>query len=176
VTGFDGRVLVAYGTRHGSTREVAESIGDALRRRAVEVEVLPAREVKDLTPYGAVVLGGALYSGRWHPEARRLLARRRRELATLPVAVFGMGPRTLDAAAIEESRKQLQRALAKVPEVKPLSIAIFGGVLDPRQHRFSFSRMEAVDARDWSAIREWAEGLPSRFLKARQYPASGHAS
>jgi menaquinone-dependent protoporphyrinogen oxidase len=165
---FDGRVLVAYGTKHGSTREVAESVGETLRKRDVEVDVRAAVEVKDLSPYAAVVLGGALYSGRWHPDARRLLTKRRQELAALPVAVFGMGPRTLDAEAIEGSRKQLQGALAKVPEVKPLSIAIFGGVLDPKQHRFPFNRMPAVDARDWNAIREWAEGLPGRFTRARQ--------
>ena len=66
------RVLVAYGTKHGSTREVAEAIGEVLRKRAVEADVRPAAEVKDLSPYSAVVLGGALYTGRWHPDARRL--------------------------------------------------------------------------------------------------------
>ncbi|MGZ4387390.1 MAG: flavodoxin domain-containing protein [Gaiellaceae bacterium] len=165
---IEGRVLVAYATKHGSTREVAESVASTLRGRGIDVEVKPAVAVNELDPYSAVVLGGALYTGRWHADARRLLAKRRKELAALPVAVFAMGPKTLDAAAIESSRKQLQQALAKVPEVKPLSIAIFGGVLDPKQHRFPFNRMEAMDARDWNAIREWADGLPGRFSKARQ--------
>ena len=88
-------ILAAYGTKHGSTREVACAVAETLRELGLDVDVEPAGSVDDLSPYAGVVLGGALYTGRWHPEALHFLERHRRALATMPVAVFGMGPRTL---------------------------------------------------------------------------------
>jgi menaquinone-dependent protoporphyrinogen oxidase len=102
------------------------------------------------------VLGGALYMGRWHTDARRFLKRHREVLADLPVAVFALGPLALKERDVVGSRKQLDRALAKVPEVDPFSVAVFGGVVDPTKLRFPFSRMPRSDARDWDAIAAWA--------------------
>jgi menaquinone-dependent protoporphyrinogen oxidase len=104
--------------------------------------------------------------GRWHADARRFLTRHRETLATLPVAVFGMGPLTMEEREVESSRKQLERALAKVPDVEPVSITVFGGVVDPAKLRFPFSHMPASDARDWDAIRAWADEVAER-LEAR---------
>src|SRR5207247_10002042 len=95
--------------------------------------------------------------GRLHADARRFLARLRSHLATLPTAVFAMGPGTLEDGDVRRSREQLDRALAAVPEVEPVSVAIFGGVVDPAKLRFPFNRMAAVDARDWGEIRSWGE-------------------
>ena len=44
-----------------------------------------------------------------------------------------------------------------MPEVEAVSVAVFGGVVDPAKLPFPFSHMEASDARDWDAIRAWAE-------------------
>jgi len=112
-------VLVAYATRHGSTREVAETIACTLKALGVDVEFGEAREVRtkpgpaarQARPWSVVVLGAALYSGRWHRDAHRFLRRHRKELAGVPVAVFGMGPRDADVHAWERSGKQLDRAL-----------------------------------------------------------------
>jgi hypothetical protein len=101
--------------------------------------------------------------GRWHPEALAFLQRHRHALAVLPVAVFGMGPRTLDEGDVESSRAQLGRALAKVPEIDPFAVAVFGGVLDPRVLRFPLNRIPASDARDWAEIRRWSSELAGTF-------------
>ena len=66
------KVLVAYGTKHGATAEIAEKIGQVLRQAGLPTEVLPADGVGDLTPYKAVVLGSALYIGRWRKGAKVL--------------------------------------------------------------------------------------------------------
>jgi menaquinone-dependent protoporphyrinogen oxidase len=149
-------VLVAYATKRGSTREVAKAVAETLAERGLQVDVRPAGEVEDLGPYDAVVLGGALYTGRWHGDARAFLRSHRDALAALPLAVFGMGPRTLDEQDVASSRKQLDQALSHTPELRPVSVAIFGGVVDPGQLHFPFSKMPASDARDWDAIEAWA--------------------
>jgi menaquinone-dependent protoporphyrinogen oxidase len=152
-------LLVAYGSKHGSTQEVAEAIARRLRKSGLEVELRSAADVADLTPYDGVVLGGALYFGHWHQDAARFLAKHRRELAAQPLAIFALGPETADTKGLAESRAQLDKSLAKVPEVEPRSIAVFGGVVDPSKLRFPLNRMPASDARDWNAIDEWADDV-----------------
>jgi menaquinone-dependent protoporphyrinogen oxidase len=156
-------ILVAYATKRESTHEVADALASRMRRLGHEVDVRPAAEVGTLRPYGAVVLGGALYAGRWHRDARQFLKRHRGELAELPVAVFAMGPLKLEPDDIDGSRAQLDRALAKEPELRPVAVAIFGGVVDPKKLHFPFNRMAASDARDWDAIRSWADDVVARF-------------
>lgn len=156
-------VLVAYATKKESTHEVADALAARLRELGHEVDVRPAAEVGMLDPYGAVVVGGALYAGRWHRDARRFLATHRDELARRPVAVFAMGPVKLDEAEVRGARKQLDHALAKERQLEPASVAIFGGVIDPAKLHFPFNRIAAADARDWDAIRSWADSLSEIF-------------
>ena len=163
-------ILVTYATKRGSTREVAADVARVLRQNGFEVEITPARDVKDVSKYGAVVLGGALYMGRLHKDARRLLARERERLAACPVAVFALGPRGLETKDVEGASAQLERALAKVPEIKPVTKTIFGGVFDPATLPFPFRRMPKSDARDWDAIQAWG-GDVARLFAAATPPA-----
>ncbi len=156
-------ILVAYATKHESTHEVADAIAAHLGIRGANVEIHPASEVKTLEPYGAVILGGALYAGRWHRAARQFIGRHHDALAQLPFAVFAMGPITLEPREVQSSRRQLDRALAKEPDLVPVSVRIFGGVVDPAKLRFPFTHMDAADARDWTAIDEWADELLQRL-------------
>ncbi len=160
-------ILVAYATKRESTHEVADAVAARLRALGHDVDVRPAAEIGTLEPYRAVVLGGALYAGRWHRDARRFIAKHRDELKRIPVAVFAMGPLKLEPKDVEGSRRQLDHALAKEHELEPLSIAIFGGVIDPAKLRFPLNRcMVAADARDWVAIRLWADDV-AQVLAAR---------
>jgi len=101
------------------------------------------------------VLGGSIYSGRWHRGAQRFLRRHRRELKSPAVAVFGMGPRKNVQESWDTSKAQLERALSKQSWLHPVAVTVFGGVDPPKktQHR---------DLRDWDAIRAWAETLVPR--------------
>jgi menaquinone-dependent protoporphyrinogen oxidase len=159
-------ILVAHATKHGSTRDVAEAIAATLREHDLDVDERSAADHVDVDAYDGVVLGGALYTGRLHPDARRFLRRHRDALTRIPLAVFAMGPRTLDQKDVESSRQQLDRELAKLPEIEPEAIAIFGGVVEPSTLHFPLNRMPASDARDWSAIRAWAEDLAGLFRRA----------
>jgi menaquinone-dependent protoporphyrinogen oxidase len=158
-----GHVLVGHATKHGSTIEVAEAIAAALRDSGHEVDVAAAADVRALDGYSAVVLGGALYMGRLHQDAAGFLERHRRALEEIPLAVFAMGPKTTAEADVAASRKQLDHALGAVPDLAPVAVAIFGGVVDPSKLRFPFKRMPASDARDWDAIGAWSREVSILF-------------
>jgi menaquinone-dependent protoporphyrinogen oxidase len=155
--------LIAYATKHGSTKEVAAAIAERLAAHGIVVFTRPAREVSDLDGYEGVVLGGALYMGRLHVDARNFLRRFESRLAVLPLAVYAMGPRTAADEELASSRDQLEAALAKVPRLEPRATAVFGGVFDPADHHFPLNRLAASDVRDWTAIRAWGDEVAARL-------------
>jgi menaquinone-dependent protoporphyrinogen oxidase len=156
-------ILVAYASKKGSTAEVATFVGKRLRERGLVADVRRAAEVEDVAFYDGVVLGGSLYFGRWHDDARAFLNRFRTALADRPLAAFALGPKTASPQDLADSGAQLDRALA---DARPTTLAVFGGVIDPAKLRFPFNRMPASDARDWTAIAVWADEVAS--LVARQ--------
>ena len=165
------RVLVAYASKHGSTRQVAEAVARRLETHGVQGEVRPAADVRSLAEYDAVVLGAALYTGRMVVDARRFLRRHHTELSERPVAVYAMGPLTMSDGDVAGATRQLEEGLARVPDLHPITSAIFGGVVDPTLLRFPFNRMKASDARDWRAVDEWSDEV-AELLRARSPAAA----
>jgi menaquinone-dependent protoporphyrinogen oxidase len=135
-------------------------IAASLERCGPGVDLTPAADVHAVDGYDGIVLGGALYMGRWHRDATTFLRRHEQALAGIPVAVFALGPKDMSGEA--SSRAQLDHALARI-DVEPAAIAIFGGVIDPAQLRFPFGRMPASDARDWAAIEGWTAEIAGLF-------------
>jgi menaquinone-dependent protoporphyrinogen oxidase len=159
-------ILVAYATRYGSTQEVAEAIAATLRERGLEVDLQPARKVRSLEGYDAVVLGAPLQMFHWHRDARHFLAHHRAALTARPVAIFALGPLHADEKEFQGSREQLDKELTKFPWLTPGSIEIFGGKIDPAKLHFPFNHMPACDVRDWTAIRAWASDLAMKLQPA----------
>ncbi|MET9392958.1 flavodoxin domain-containing protein [Streptomyces sp. NPDC006624] len=152
------QVLVAYGSTNGSTAQIAEHIGEILAKEGLAVAVRPASEVTDLRPYGAVVLGGGLYAGRWQRDARRFARRHRKALADRPVWLFSSGP--LDPSASE-------RDIPPAPGVRRIADRIdarghvtFGGRLEGevkgRVARMIVNSGKGGDFRDFEQISRWA--------------------
>ncbi len=86
------KILVSAASRHGATGEIAETIGRTLRERGLDVDVLPPEHVRSLDGYDAVVLGSAVYMGRWLDAARSFAHRQTTALAARPVWLFSSGP------------------------------------------------------------------------------------
>jgi menaquinone-dependent protoporphyrinogen oxidase len=160
-----GSILVAYATRYGSTREVAEGIATTLREGGSVVEVQSAERVRDVGEYRAVVLGAPLYMFNWLKEARSFVARHRAALEKVPVAVFALGPTEDKEEDWRETRGQLDKVLAGFPWLKPVAVELFGGKFDPARLTFPYNlipalkKMPVSDIRDWDAIRSWASGV-----------------
>jgi len=169
-------VLVAYATRYGSTREVAERVGATLRDRGLSVDVRSAKSVSDLSPYTAVVLGAPYFLGKMLKEATAFLERQRSALEAMPVALFALGPVTPDDD-LDGVRGQLDKTLAKLGWLKPVATEMFGGKYDPAVLRgldklitkppaSPMHGLSAHDYRDWDAIERWATSL--RFAAAAE--------
>lgn len=164
-----GTVLVAFATMYGSTKEVAEAIASALHDVGVDADVRPARDVKKLDGYGAVVLGAPLIVGKLQKDARGFLSRHQRALKDLPVAVFALGPckNPRNADEWKDCSGQFDAVLAELDWLEPVASELFGGRFDPALLKFPFNKFAgsepASDARDWDAIRAWAASLPALF-------------
>jgi len=174
------KVLMAYASTHGSTQEVAEDVAATLRSQGLTVDLQPARDVRTLEGYRAVVLGAPLYMFHLHKDALRFLSRHQKALTGgLPVAIFAGGPfdsgdeKASEAENVwQEVRKQLDQELAKFPWLKPVAVEVIGGKFDPARLRFPWNLIPALkhmppsDLRDWDAIRTWAGSLATRFEAA----------
>jgi menaquinone-dependent protoporphyrinogen oxidase len=68
------KILVAYTTNAGSTTEVAEAIAKTLGQGGAQVDVRRIKEVTDVKPYDAVIVGGPMMMG-WHKEAVNFLGK-----------------------------------------------------------------------------------------------------
>jgi menaquinone-dependent protoporphyrinogen oxidase len=163
-------ILVAYATRYGSTQEVAAVVAAILREGGREVDLQPMLEVQTLDGYGAVVLGAAVYIGKWHKEAHQFLLRHQKALRQRPVAVFALGPLHRDEREMQGARAKLDTELAQYPWLTPIALEMFIGRYDPARLRFPDSLiaklpgtplhgLPASDFRDWAAIRAWAKNL-----------------
>ena len=172
-SGTGRRVLVAYGSRRGSTREIAEEVGTALEEDGFQVSVFPAAQVHDVTRYDAVVLGGALYMYRWHREARRFARCHALALSGRPVWLFSSG--SLDHTADEREIPPVPSAARAARRLDARGHTTFGGRLGPdspgRLARGMVARGTAGDYRNLEQIRTWAHGIAS--LLDKEPPTEG---
>lgn len=154
---MEQKVLLAYATRLGSSRETAGFIADVLRENGLSVDLQPVADVASLEQYGPVVLVAALYIGRLHRDARAFLSRQRRELERRPVALFVPGPADGEEKSWAGARKQLDERLAQYPWLHPVAKHVIGGAWDPATMsypwKFLLRKAPKSDARDWNAIR-----------------------
>ena len=67
------KVLVAYATKMGATATIAAAIGSELRAAGHQVDVHEIGAVLAVSEYDAVIVGSAIYKGRWRTEAVRFL-------------------------------------------------------------------------------------------------------
>lgn len=153
-------ILIAVASRHGATDEIAHEVADELRRQvpAAVVEVRDAADPGDLTSADALIVGSAIYLGRWLPAARKLVEERREQLATVPVWLFSSGPVGDPPRPADDLVEVIELAAA----IGARGHRVFSGRLDrdgltwTERLTVRVVHAEPGDFRDHDAIRSWA--------------------
>jgi menaquinone-dependent protoporphyrinogen oxidase len=159
-------VLVTYASKHGSTAEVAEKIAEVLSTSGIKTEVHPVVEVNDLQKYNIVVLGSAVYIGKWRKEAVHFLKKRKQELASKNVWIFSTGPTGEgDPVELLKGWKYPDSLKTVIEEIDPEDITVFHGAVDEsklnKMEKMAIKMVKAPvgDFRDWKAVQQWAAGI-----------------
>ena len=161
-----GTVLIAYASKYGATAGIAERIGEVLQRRGLGVEVMPARQVRNIESYRAVILGSGVYAGNWLKDAAALLRANEAALGHCPVWLFSDGPTGEgDPSTLMKGWRFPQNLQPIAERIKPRAIALFHGAIDPKRLNplerlvLKMVRAPGGDYRDWPAIEAWAAGI-----------------
>jgi menaquinone-dependent protoporphyrinogen oxidase len=168
---MDIKVLVTYATKYGATTEIAEKIGQVLRQAGLHTEVHPIDRIIDLNLYKAVVVGSAVYIGRWRKEAVKFLKANEKALTDKKVWLFSSGP-TGEGNPVELTDGwQFPKALQPlVDRIKPQDITLFHGTVEPEKlnslHKWMMNKVESPigDFRDWEAISSWAKAIAEALM------------
>jgi menaquinone-dependent protoporphyrinogen oxidase len=164
------RVLVTAASRHGSTAEIATTLAGNLVTCGLAAVAVPVDQRPDPGRFDAVVLGSAVYAGRWLEPARDYAAAQAGTLRERPVWLFSSGP-------IGEPPFPPDEPHDAAPLMQLLSArghAVFPGRLD--KARLSFGERAMVtamraplgDFRDWGAIRTWAESIAAEVTNGER--------
>ncbi|MBN1195325.1 MAG: hypothetical protein JXA08_08290 [Methanomicrobiaceae archaeon] len=161
------RILIAYATKHNTTREIAGAMAETLRSKGLDVDVTAASSVTDVAGYDAVVLGTAIYIGRVVKDAVTFAARHEAPLRGRPVAGFlvGMTFAKPEAGTMAKAEKALKPIRAHVDLAE---LGTFAGRMNPTYlpvlgFFMRYDETKTKDARDGDAIRAWAASLPGKL-------------
>jgi menaquinone-dependent protoporphyrinogen oxidase len=157
------RVLVTAASRHGATNDIARAIGAGLEAdgSGLQAVVLPVEQHPDPRSYDAVILGSAVYAGRWLESAREYAARNAAALRTKTVWLFSSGP--IGEAPFPADEPHDAGPLTQVTGA--VEHRIFPGRLDKlllgvgERAMVTAMRAPLGDFRDWTAIRTWADEI-----------------
>ena len=157
-------VLVTTASKHGSTTEIGEAIAATLERNGHTVETRAAGRVQSIGQFDAVVIGAAVYAGRWIKDAHRFVDRFEAELAGRPLWLFSSGPTGAPPKPEPGDVVDLDDVIERL---QPRASVVFAGKLDAGVLSFAERaiiravRAEEGDFRDWDAIRDWALQIAS---------------
>ena len=168
------RVLIAYGSRMGSTAEIAEAIGRELRAHGAEVDVVPAERVDSVRAYESVIVGSAIYAGRWRRAPLNLLRRNTIDLMHRHVWLFQSGLSAVGPGPWKDATPPAVARLARI--IGAANPVAFPGRLTRETARGVIPRLfargpGAGDHRDWDRIRGWAADVARQIVPAD--PAGG---
>lgn len=175
---MDRKILVTCASKYGATAEIAKKIGEVLRQADLHVDVLDVDGVRDLNQYSAVILGSAVYVGKWHKAAVKFLQDNEKALADRPVWLFWSGP-TGEGDPVElVDGVRLPPDLQPIADrIQPRDIAVFHGHINPDKISFiekwaikSLVKKPFGDFRDWGSITSWATFIADTLKNTERSP------
>jgi menaquinone-dependent protoporphyrinogen oxidase len=180
------RVLIAYTSRYGATRGIAERIAAVLCRAGLEAVVQPAQHADDPAGYDAVVIGSAAYFFHWMRHSSRFVRGNRDALSKRPVWLFSSGPlgsKANDAQGRDLRAVTLPKEIVEFRDtIGPRDHRVFFGAMNPEKLRFTHrlvfklpvNRDNAIfpvgDFRDWNDIESWANSIVQELKASSESP------
>jgi len=166
------KVLIAYDSKYGATQEIAEKVGEVLKKDGITVDVVPLKNVKKLDGYQAVIIGSAVYIGQWYKPTTKFLQKNEKTLAAMPVWIFSAGPSGKgDPVELLKGWKYPPMLQSVIDTIKPRDTAVFGGNLNVDKmkglEKWIVNRVggEVGDFRDWEMINAWAKKVAGALKK-----------
>src|SRR5579863_1676504 len=171
------RILVAYASRAGSTKGIAEFIGEKLRGHGMEVDVVEVGSVKDPRGYDGYVVGSAVYMFHWMKEAKEFVRQNGDLLSSRPTWLFSSGPtspKATDAKGRDLKEVSGPSELSELTQAAhPRGHRVFFGALYGdrltgatgftyrlmRRSKTVAKEMPEGDYRDWKDIERWTDEI-----------------
>ena len=175
------RVLVAYASRHGATKGIAEKAAETISSTGLQTDIRPAAEVRSLSEYDAFVIGSAAYMFHWLKPASRLVRQNASILSSKPVWLFSSGP--LGTDLVDEKGIDIFESSAPKefedfePLIQPRGKKVFFGAWDNKYSSVGLAErlfralpaskkiLPNGDFRDWESITTWGAEIAAE-LKA----------
>lgn len=160
-------ILVTAASKHGATAEIAAAIAAHLAELDLPADVRAPDEVTDMAGYDAVILGSAVYAGRWLASAKALVERCGPALRERPVWLFSSGPVGEPAKPDEPPAD----AAAMVDATGAREHRVLPGKIDKGELGLAERAIVAVvrapdgDYRDWDALRAWVAGIAAQLQR-----------
>jgi menaquinone-dependent protoporphyrinogen oxidase len=177
MTGHPRQVLVTAASRHGSTAEIATAIARTLTESGsgFTAVAIPVDQRPDPRRFDAVVLGSAVYAGRWLEPAREFATGHAGALRERPVWLFSSGP--IGQPPFPPDEPHDAAPLAQLLGAR--GHTVFPGRLDKSRLTFGERAMVTAmraplgDFRDWDAVQRWADTIAAEI--AGQIAAAAEA-
>jgi menaquinone-dependent protoporphyrinogen oxidase len=150
----DASVLVAYASQTGSTAAIATTIAAELRAAGLAVDCRPASDVRDLTGYGAIVLGSGVFLARRMSDGGGFIARHGTALGDRPVWLFAAGPIGRGRAG-EDGTPEDIGVMHVARGIGARGAATFGAI-DPSAGIDPLDRLEPTNQ---ARVRGWARAI-----------------
>lgn len=169
-------VLIAYATKHNTTKEIAEAISKTLNTAGLAAAALPAKDLGDVASYRAVIIGSPIYAGRILKEAVSFAEKNAKGLEDRPVYAFTVGLGVTERS--EENLKKADAALAPLRNAVPLAgVEHFAGRFDPSYFTvigflMKLGGKKYEDHRNWERVREWAGKIAKDLASSTSAPAA----
>lgn len=170
------RVLVVYATHYGSTKGIAERIGETLHEQGLDVELrsvdAPSGPLAE-DGFDAFIIGSAVHAGHWLRPAVAFVRDNVRVLAARPTWLFSSGP--IGAKYVHKPQPDPAEIAEFRSKLDVRGHVVFAGAFDPTtadlnragwiERQFSKRFLPVGDFRDWAEIEAWANVI-ARQLSA----------
>jgi len=171
------KVLVTYGSRYGSTKEISEYMVRTIKENGHTVDLYEASKApSSIGEYDVVMIGSGIQIGKWKNTALNFLKKHKKALREKKTGLFVSCVFSMYPDKLEESRQKFLVDVADKYGLKPAGLGLFGSCLDftgkkGLKYRITVNIMkkdlaemgidydETYEFRDWPLIKEWTEGL-----------------